>query len=260
MISSVLSNGRRKCVGTPLRCNVLILSLLAVLLAGCATTSRNDGEAARFDRFAREAFKRVYPLLADQILQDYSIREGTCLDVGCGPGYLAIELAKQSRLTVVGVDIDEEAVRIAEKNVSRAKLDDRVSIEQGDVHDLRFADDSAELIVSRGSFLFWKNPTRAFREIYRVLKPGGVAFIGGGMGRAITPEEKSAIKVKVEKAGFLKSCKRTFTPVMMQETLEAANIQHYKIIPDGPGDSGCKCGMWVEIRKPGRSAKLIPSS
>jgi hypothetical protein len=69
------------------------------------------------------------------------------------------------------------------------------------------------------------------------------------MGRAITVEEKSVIKAKVEKAGFLECCKRTFTPVMMQETLEAANIQHYRITPDGPGDSGCKCGMWVEIRK-----------
>ena len=77
----------------------------------------------------------------------------------------------------------------------------------------------------------------------------GVAFVGGGMGRAITPEEKAAVKQKLEAAGFLNRCKKTITPVMMQETLESAGIRHYKIMSDGPGDSGCKCGMWIEIRK-----------
>jgi ubiquinone/menaquinone biosynthesis C-methylase UbiE len=159
-----------------------------------------------------------------------------------------MEVAKHSSLKVIGVDIDPEAVQIARKNIKQEKLKDRMTVEQGDVHQLHFADDTYDLIISRGSFVFWENTFQAFREIYRVLKPGGVAFIGGGMGRAITPERKEAIKLKVEQAGFRDGCK-IITPVMMQETLESINIQNYKILGDGPGDSGCRCGMWVEIRK-----------
>jgi ubiquinone/menaquinone biosynthesis C-methylase UbiE len=229
---------------------VIIVSAIWIgfSLIHCDSNVLKESEAARFDRFAREAFKEVYPSLAEQILDDYHIRAGLCLDIGCGPGYLALEMAKRSHLNVIGVDIDPEAVQIARKNVNREKLKDRMTVEQGDVHQLRFSDNTCDLIVSRGSFLFWENTYQAFREIYRVLKPGGVAFIGGGMGRAITPEQKEVIKKKVVKSGFRDRCK-IITPVMMQETLESLNIKNYRILGDGPGDSGCKCGMWVEIRK-----------
>jgi ubiquinone/menaquinone biosynthesis C-methylase UbiE len=216
----------------------------------CSRDGEAQSEAARFNEFARGVFARVYPTLAEQILEDYGIREGTCLDLGCGPAYLGIEIAKRSDLTVIAVDIDEEACRIARENVRREGLEGRIVVEQGDVHELRFSDSSADLIVSRGSFPFWESPVLAFREVHRVLKPGGIAFVGGGMGRAITPEEKAAIKVRIEEAGFLSGCKKMMTPVMMQEILEAAGILDYTIMGDGRGDSGCRCGMWVEIRKP----------
>jgi ubiquinone/menaquinone biosynthesis C-methylase UbiE len=221
---------------------------IGICLFQCDSIMRNESEAAQFDRFARDVFKEVYPSVAEQILNDYNIRTGICLDIGCGPGYLAMEMAKRSNLKVIGVDIDPEALQIAGKNIKREKLMDRIRVEQGDVHQLRFADNTYDLVISRGSFIFWENTLQAFREIYRVLKPGGVAFIGGGMGRYITPEQKAAIELKVVQSGFRDGC-RIITPVMMQETLESINIQHYKILDDGPGNSGCKCGMWVEIRK-----------
>jgi ubiquinone/menaquinone biosynthesis C-methylase UbiE len=226
--------------------------IFGIAFPGCRFW-QEESEAARFDRFAREAFKEVYPSLAEQILGDYNVREGTCADIGCGPAYLSIEVAKRSNLKIIGVDIDPEAVRIARKNVEREGLTGRIGIEQGDVHELRFQDGAIDLVISRGSFPFWNNTAQAFREIYRVLKPGGVAFVGGGMGRAITPEKKAAIKQKVEKAGFMNRCKNIITPVMMQETLESIDIRDYKIFGDGPGDSGCRCGMWIEIRKPQKS-------
>lgn len=224
--------------------------IVVLIFFFCTSSNEPDSIAVRFDRLAREAFTEVYPSLADQILSDYDIREGVCLDLGCGPGYLGIEIAKRSNLRIIGVDIDPDAVEIANHNIRRENLNNCMTIEYGDVHQLRFADGTADLIVSRGSFLFWENIAQAFSEIYRVLKPGGVAFIGGGMGRAITPEQKEAIKLKVEQAGLMDRCKRMITPIMMQETLESLSIQNYKIMGDGPGDSGCKCGMWIEIRKP----------
>jgi SAM-dependent methyltransferase len=223
--------------------------LFTIVLGNCSAEHESQSDAVRFDRLARDAFEEVYPSLAEQILGDYGIREGICLDIGCGPAYLGIEIAKRSRLRVIGVDIDPEAVQIARKNIKRENLQARVTAEEGNAEKLRFLDASSDLIVSRGSFLFWENTAQGFREIYRVLKPGGVAFVGGGMGRSISPEEKEAIKRKVEQAGLMHRCKNKITPVMMQEILESVNIQKFRIMGDGPGDSGCRCGMWIEIRK-----------
>jgi hypothetical protein len=69
------------------------------------------------------------------------------------------------------------------------------------------------------------------------------------MGPDISAEKKVEIKQKVERSGFMNIRKNNITPVMMQEIFESINIRDYKIMGDGPGDSGCKCGMWIEIRK-----------
>ena len=60
--------------------------------------------------------------------------------------------------------------------------------------DLPFEDNYAEIITSRGSFQFWKNKQLAFSEIYRVLKPGGVAFIGRGFSENLSIETARKIR------------------------------------------------------------------
>ena len=55
-------------------------------------------DARQFDEVARTLFAPVYPLIADQIIQYTGITSGTCLDVGCGPGYLGAGLATKNHL------------------------------------------------------------------------------------------------------------------------------------------------------------------
>ncbi len=49
----------------------------------------------------------------------------------------------------------------------------------GDAQKLPFPDDSADMIVSRGTLVFIPDLAKALREANRVLKPTGVAFMGG---------------------------------------------------------------------------------
>ena len=226
----------------------LIITIIFLILA-CTKKDALQNDAQKFDKIARTLFKEVYPLLAMQVLQDYGISQGVCLDIGCGPAYFSIEIAKQSLLQVIGVDIDPDAIPIAQANVHEAGLDDRITIEKGDVQQLKFQDEQFDLIISRGSFLYWQDQVQALREIYRVLKPGGAAFIGGGMSRYITKEKKAEIKTKLAATGFQKKCSLLITPQVMSENLLKAGVEKYALFGDGPGESGFQCGMWVEIRK-----------
>ncbi len=118
------------------------------------------------------------------------MRTGVCLDVGSGAGRLGIELATLTSLKVYVLDINSQAITLASKNICARGISSRVSAVQGSVQKLPFANNSVNLIVSRGSIFFWKDKSQGVREIYRILKPGGIAFIGGGVSRYLSQKER----------------------------------------------------------------------
>jgi ubiquinone/menaquinone biosynthesis C-methylase UbiE len=138
--------------------------------------------AYEFDEIARNVFAPAYPLLAGQIVSSTGVSKGTCLDVGSGGGYLGLALAKLTDLQVWLLDECDDNRTIAEDNISQWGLIERVRAFTGDVHAIPFRDGSVDLVVSRSSLFFWKSQDIAFREIRRVLVPGGSAYIGGGFG------------------------------------------------------------------------------
>jgi ubiquinone/menaquinone biosynthesis C-methylase UbiE len=89
-----------------------------------------------------------------------------------------------SGLNLYLLDQSPEMVAIAQANVSEHATTGKVEIMQGDVAAIPLPEQSVDLVVSRGSIPFWKDLPAAFCEIYRVLKPGGFACVGGGLGTA----------------------------------------------------------------------------
>jgi ubiquinone/menaquinone biosynthesis C-methylase UbiE len=139
-----------------------------------------ETQAAAYDRFVEAKLKHTYPATAARMLGECGgIREGICLDLGCGSGHLDVELAKRSKLTIVGLDIDPGMKPLFEKRIHEAGLDSRVTFAQGDAQKLPFPDQHADLIVSRGMLIFVPDIQQCLREVRRVLKPTGVAFLGG---------------------------------------------------------------------------------
>ena len=126
-------------------------------------------DAKEFEKTAEEIFAPMYPVLAEQIIEETGKIEGLCLDIGTGTGLLPIELAKRTKLVVYALDISEEMCKIACRNVLLSKFSGRIIVIKGDVHFLPFRDNFFDLVVSRGSFLFWRNQIEAFKEIYSCL-------------------------------------------------------------------------------------------
>lgn len=204
--------------------------------------------AEEFDIVAREVLAPLYPLLARQILMDYGITFGECLDVGGGAGYLAIELAQRSGLNLTVLDIDPEAIEIAKRRIAEANLDDRIKTVVADAASIPFPDSSFALVVSRGSFPFWEDKVSGFREVHRVLKPGGIGYIGGGFGQMLPVAERARIVETLRKrvpglnAGYIPRLE-------LAKILHKAGIEDYAILRDAPPDLTCPCQIWVEIHK-----------
>ena len=131
---------------------------------------------------ARLAFAPIYPYLARQITDKFGVTEGICVDLGSGPASLAIAMARLTDLTVYSLDVQPEMSDVARQNIAEAGFASRIRAVVANVRRLPFLDDTVDLIVSRGSIFFWEDRVTAFREIYRILRPGGVAYCGGSLG------------------------------------------------------------------------------
>jgi ubiquinone/menaquinone biosynthesis C-methylase UbiE len=142
------------------------------------TAGKNHAEA--FDWVSENRVKHTYPLTAARMLAELGgIRAGLCIDIGCGTGNLDVELAKRSKFQIIGLDIDPDMKPLFEKRIKAAGLEDRIRFVVGDAQKLPFEDDSADVVVSRGTLTFIPDIGKCLREVDRVLKPTGIAFLGG---------------------------------------------------------------------------------
>lgn len=137
-----------------------------------------------FDRIVREVFAPIYPTIAEQIKERTKITSGKCLDAGCGTGALGRAMARISDLEILFFDQSDEMLNLARGYADDEKLSDRSTFLLGDIHEIGLEDESVELVISRGSSPFWEDWYQAYSEIVRVLKSGGIAYIGGGFGNA----------------------------------------------------------------------------
>lgn len=92
------------------------------------------------------------------------------LDVGTGPGFLAITLALAGH-DVTAVDVTEAMLVQAQNNATQYGV--KVNFVLSDVQCLPFEDNSFDLIVLRNVTWNLNNPTLAYQEWFRVLNSGG---------------------------------------------------------------------------------------
>jgi SAM-dependent methyltransferase len=101
------------------------------------------------------------------------------LEVGCGPGHLSVQLARDRGMEVTGLDLDPAMIARARANTDRAgnRGRRRPSFLVGDVAALAVPDRSFDLVVSTLSMHHWTDPAAGLAEIGRVLRPGARALI-----------------------------------------------------------------------------------
>ena len=95
------------------------------------------------------------------------------LDIATGTGELALEMIRQDARTVVAADFCIEMVQSAVRKIEALGLDGRVAFAAGDAMRLPFADATFDFVVNGFMLRNVADLSATFRELCRVLKPGG---------------------------------------------------------------------------------------
>lgn len=111
------------------------------------------------------------------------------LDVGCGSGILSIISAKLGAKEVVGIDIDEVAVKVSKENVKLNEVESRVEIVQGDL--VKVIEDKYDIVVANilAEIIVLLN-----KDIKNCLKPDGVFITSGIIKDKIEFVKESMVK------------------------------------------------------------------
>jgi ubiquinone/menaquinone biosynthesis C-methylase UbiE len=153
--------------------------MLQVTEMGRAELSEETWGVEEIELYARAMEPRsrwVYAPLARRIVSDLpSLPEHPLVaDVGTGPGFLCVELAKLlPGATFIGVDPSPQAVEIARRRSAKTGLE-QFETRQGRAEQIPVDSSVADLVVSRGSLHEWQNAQAGCAEIHRILKSDGV--------------------------------------------------------------------------------------
>lgn len=103
---------------------------------------------------------------------------GLLLDLGCGPGGIALKIAARCpQLQVIGVDRSASMIRLARRTALGRKLASRAFFLEGNALRICFPEKTFDFVISNSVLHHLAHPTAAFEEMVRVTKPGGTILV-----------------------------------------------------------------------------------
>lgn len=147
---------------------------------GCGTSSPNANEFAKSICYTEEELSAIpdganLALSCGNPLTLASLKEGnTVLDLGSGAGFdcflAASKVGPKGR--VIGVDMTPEMIEKAKANAKKIESKN-VEFRLGEIENLPLEDNSVDVVISNCVINLSSDKTRVFKEVHRVLKPGG---------------------------------------------------------------------------------------
>jgi len=110
-----------------------------------------------------------------KLLKTYHPKE--ILDIATGTGDLAIQMAKIKPDSITGIDIAEEMLVIANKKITKKKLNNIIKVLIADSENLPFENMIFDSVTVAFGVRNFENLEKGISEMCRVLKPGGKAII-----------------------------------------------------------------------------------
>lgn len=115
------------------------------------------------------------PQEVDRVLAGLDMSGKRVLDLGCGAGGITLHIARAHHpAAIIGFDVELPVIEAARRAAEAAGHSDRVSFVQAPPGKLPFADGSFDIVFSKDALVHVADKGAIFRDIFRVLKPGGV--------------------------------------------------------------------------------------
>ena len=133
-----------------------------------------------FERLKRQASGLIQ--IERKVWTEVGISPGSkVLDVGCGSGAITQELAEHIYPgQVIGTDISQALLEKGQhaynqkRNASKTSAKENLVLTQGDVYNLPFSKNCFDVVHARFVMQHLSEPSKALREMWRVLRPGGI--------------------------------------------------------------------------------------
>jgi ubiquinone/menaquinone biosynthesis C-methylase UbiE len=192
--------------------------------------------AARlYDKIAGEALDSYYRQVAREIV---SVRDrGSILDIGTGPGFLPIEIARIAPgIDLHAIDLSRRMIKLAGLHALKTGVAHRISFRAADANRLPFEPETFDMIVSTGALHSWKHPVRVIDECYRVLKPGTEAWIYDPA-KIVGPEMENLLRTGLSGidrlayayASWTTKLTRQLTPAEIQQIISKVDFKSAQV-------------------------------
>jgi len=127
------------------------------------------------DNFFRRWFQNP-----EKVVGEYICNGNTVIDLGCGPGYFSIDMAKMvgSKGQVIAVDLQKEMLEKVKKKALKFKLDDRMIFHNCSQNNIGLGDEiKADFILAFYMVHETPDPIQFLTQAKNLLKKGGTLLI-----------------------------------------------------------------------------------
>jgi len=153
------------------------------------------GTRASYDDFLAVLDESLDPRPPDVLYEKFGdlgpTSESVVLDAGCRHAVQACELSRRYGCRVVGVDLVNDNLREAQRNIAKADMDQSVQVFRGDIHRLPFENAVFDYIWCRDVLAHMRDLPLAFGSCARVLKPNGKMLIYAMFGTELLTSEEA---------------------------------------------------------------------
>ena len=193
-------------------------------------------EAKDYDAMDHSAVNRKF---VDELLAEWSPTRSCrsrVLDVGTGTAQIPIELARQEPSPqITAIDLAEEMLKLGERNVASAGLGGVITLERIDAKSMPYDDAAFDVVMSNSIVHHIPEPWTVFREMLRVLKPGGLLFVRDLLRPESTEEIERLVKTYAgdenahQQQLFRQSFHAALTVEEMRELIGAAGLRRESV-------------------------------
>jgi ubiquinone/menaquinone biosynthesis C-methylase UbiE len=159
----------------------------------------------------------------EDMLAASGMRSRLVLDVGTGTALIPIEMCRRDpEVRVCGIDLAENMLALARRNVERAGFGDRIRLERRDAKATGWGDGAFDAVVSNSIVHHVPRPAEALREMWRLVSARGSLFVRD----LVRPDTEARLRELVETyAAVPAGGSATTARALRQRTLFEASLR-----------------------------------